>query len=229
MRSSILPNVFQIGFGNTTTSSTSYAALLWHTDGTSSFSAVADERDSAGTEQYIFSPYGGVNTTTAPVNVWWFGAVTYPSLSSRFASIWQAGVISKYPALSNTGAVIASPFTHVMVSSVQPAIGDLGSTGTYLAECCYWDAELGYADIAALAQGASPLSIGPRNSLIDYWPLRGDLKNWGTSEVGLQEIGTAPYPRTWGEHPPVMPPPRGKQFFVGPGAAKRKPQTFVAS
>ena len=205
VRFTAIPNIFGMGFANLSGAS-QYAGLLWHVDNTTALAAVADEKDSAGTEGYTFADYGGANTVAAPLVQWYFGAAVFTGLSYRWSTIFRAGDLIQRAAVSSTTTVVASPYTHLTVGSVQPSVGNLSSnSGTYLAECALWGAELGYADVLALAQGANPLTVGPHAKL---------LRDYGSLEYGLQDLGTAAYARTYGDHPTVMPAPRGRQFFV---------------
>ena len=185
-----------------------YAALLMYSAaGNSNLAAVADEKDSAGTEQYIFNYYGGASTVGAPLNVWWFGAVTYNGLSLRNAFLQKAGGGGPGINMNSTGANVASPYTHFTVGSLPNVSGDYATSAVSMAEICLWTTDLGLSDLAALAQGASPLDIGPRGNLLSYYPLRGDLKDYGLAQVNLQDLGTAAYPLQFTDHPPVMLPP----------------------
>lgn len=217
------PTIFHIGLSHLSGGS-QYAALLWFAN-QSGLSAVADERDSAATEAYTFADYGDISQPVQ-AGLWYFGAAIYREESYRSALVTRYGDLnSPGDSADATSTLLASPFTHVTVGSVQPSVGNLDSNaGTYLAECALWDCELGLYDMLELAQGRSPLRVGARDALCHYFPLRGDLRDYGNTGVGLRDVGTTPYSITYADHPPIDNAPRRLYYgkFVAPVVQTRR-------
>jgi hypothetical protein len=196
------------------------ATLLFWNSSSNQEAIACDEFDSGGfgSEQFIFNYWGTGSTTTGNIialNTWVFGAVIYTDLSTRSAYIQDSGQFSPNVITTGTGTVAPSTYTHFTVGSAPPLTFDLATSAVSLAEAAFWSTDLQVPDLQLLAQGASPLNIGPRGKLEAYYPLRGDLKDYSNNNgVGLQDLGTTAYPVAFTDHAPVQRPPRPRSFFV---------------
>ena len=217
---------FVCGFtGSNMTVSNPYAGMIAFGDtaAPNDLAVVADEKDSATTpvEQFIFAYTTGGTTgaSAAPLNIWYFGAVVYPSLTSRTAYVFNQKMAAPL-VQTGTGTVSTVNFTNFTIGSVEPAAGDLSVM--HLAEVAVWNSVLSASDVGKLAQGMNPLRVGAHGSLMSYYPLRGDVKDYGPMRTGLYNLGTAQYPMNFIDHAPVESAPMSRQYdFLSEYVQKR--------
>lgn len=122
-------------------------------------------------------------------------ATLYESGGTMFTELFQGS--STYTA---SRASAAANWTSVGIGAIRTTSVTSSSTNVDVAEVAVWYGRLGAAEFAELASGASPLSVAaPR--LQRYYPLRGDLQDWGPVHEGATQTGA--YDIAWTDHPPV--------------------------
>ncbi len=108
-----------------------------------------------------------------------------------------------YGALTYASAYVGftSP-NGITYSTINPA------TTVHVAEFACWTGLLGAGEIAQLYAGANPSTIQP-GILQFYYPLRGDLNDFGSQHLSLASVGGAV--ATYIDHPPVNPIPNARR------------------
>lgn len=122
--------------------------------------------------------YCSTDPTTSP----------YPNASAQGDPETYATINIGYQSPYNTGVTVV----------------DTSSSNVQIAEYAVYRGVLGTADVQKLWNGANPLNVQP-GILQAYFPLRGDLKDYGPRHTGLTPIGGAV--ATFVDHPPVAPIP----------------------
>ena len=166
---------------------------------------------------------GVASTTTGyTTNQWQHIAAVFASSTSR--SAYRNGTAKA----TNTSSVSPSGVNATYIGAWYTGAGGSLDTAAFfdgrVCEAGIWNAALDDAEIAALADGYSPLLIRPA-SLVAYWPLGG---RYGQSDRDRWRNGhdlTANNSPTWTDHPRIIyPPPIGLPSRVvggGGGVASR--------
>jgi hypothetical protein len=171
---------------------------------------------------YVIEEYDGTNDPiakvgTAVVGSWQLWGGVFNSLSSRTVYHPDGSSVTE----SATTVTVNNLLSRVKICDYAH------NAGTAIAEVAAWSCELAPSDYAAMRQGKNPSAIQP-NNLLFYFPLRGDLRDYGPRALPI--VGRGTWDRSTAKytgHPPVEPRSRLHRMLRGAAVPPSNPRPRI--
>lgn len=182
----------------------------------------------AGAAPNVWHHYIGYSTATA--HSFYLDGISFDSLRGQLPprpTPAEQAEVDPF-SISNTLSG-AMTFDTLMVGSL--GLANICPTSRMYAEVVFGSGIITQQQITLLASGQNPLTIAGLG-ILAYFPLRGDLSDFGPRRIGLQQ--SAAFAPVWGDHPPVQPhqrrrriPLRASGVVVPPPAARPRITVFA--